>query len=142
MLFYLAYVSSATRLLSRADLDDILLTSRRNNQDLGVSGALLYQDGNVMQVLEGAETEARLLYGRIGLDPRHKDLITVLHGFQDERQFPDWSMAFHDVGRDLGKSLDEYNPFLDTQMDPKEFGSDPALSQRLLLSFKTSLGLH
>ena len=52
MTFFLVYVSSASTLFSRAELDEILRTSRRNNERLGVSGALLYKGGNLMQVLE------------------------------------------------------------------------------------------
>ncbi len=53
MVYFLLYVSSATNLFSRKDLDVILDMSRRNNTALAVSGILLYKDGNLMQLLEG-----------------------------------------------------------------------------------------
>lgn len=55
MPYFVAYVSSATQLLSTEQLDDLLLTCRRNNLARELTGALLYQDGNFIQVLEGEQ---------------------------------------------------------------------------------------
>ena len=138
MTFFLVYVSSASTLFSRPELDDILRTSRQNNTRLGISGALLYRGGNLMQVLEGDEAPVRALYGRIERDPRHRGLITLLSGEQEGRQFPDWSMAFRDL--DAGPSgLPGFSDFLNTPLTSSEFGADPSLAQKLLLSFKQSL---
>ncbi len=60
MIYFLVYVSSATTLFSRSDLEDILVKSNQNNSRLGVSGALLYKGGNLMQVLRAT----RAPYGR------------------------------------------------------------------------------
>jgi Sensors of blue-light using FAD. len=48
-MFFLVYVSSATRPFSREDLRVLLETCRKNNAELGVTGMLLYKDGNFMQ---------------------------------------------------------------------------------------------
>ncbi len=58
-MFFLVYVSSAVRPFSRVDLDDLLATSRANNARVGITGMLLYKDGNFMQVLEGDEEAVR-----------------------------------------------------------------------------------
>jgi len=52
----LVYVSSATELFSDTQLENLLLRSRQNNSTLGITGMLLYKDGNFMQCLEGPKT--------------------------------------------------------------------------------------
>ncbi len=64
-MFFLVYVSSATRPFSGEDLRALLATCRKNNAELGVTGMLLYKDGNFMQVLEGDEEAVRGLYEKI-----------------------------------------------------------------------------
>ena len=68
-MFFLVYVSSATRPFSGEDLRVLLVTCRKDNTELGVKGMLLYKDGNFMQVLEGEEGAVRGLYERIAADP-------------------------------------------------------------------------
>ena len=48
---------------------DILLTSRRNNTESNVSGALLATDHGFAQVLEGERDAVEATYGRIARDP-------------------------------------------------------------------------
>ncbi|HVR76154.1 MAG TPA: BLUF domain-containing protein, partial [Planctomycetota bacterium] len=86
-MFVLLYVSSAVKPFSQPALVKLLEKSHVNNAKRGITGMLLYKDGNFMQVLEGEEEAVRALYARIALDPRHRGLITLLQGPQAERQF-------------------------------------------------------
>src|SRR4028119_1894045 len=108
-MFFLVYVSSATRPFSREDLRVLLETCRKNNAELGVTGMLLYKDGNFMQVLEGDEGAVRGLYARIAADPRHGGEITLQQGFAEGRQFPDWSMGFRDLDSPEARAGRGYN---------------------------------
>src|SRR4028118_510447 len=92
-MFFLVYVSSATRPFSGEDLHILLETCRKNNAELGVTGMLLYKDGNFMQVLEGDEGAVRGLYERIAADPRHGGEITLQQGFAEGRQVRGWSVV-------------------------------------------------
>ena len=86
-MFFLVYVISATRPFVGEDLRVLLETCRKNNAELGVTGMLLYKDGNFMQVLEGEdEGSVRGLYGRIAADPRYGGEITLQQGVAEERQ--------------------------------------------------------
>ena len=49
----LVYVSAARKLFDEAELSALLTQCRANNARLGVTGVLLYADGNFMQALEG-----------------------------------------------------------------------------------------
>lgn len=126
----LVYASSATHLFSPDDLVDILRASRRNNAEAGVTGALLYSDGNFMQVLEGPEGPVTETYDRIAKDPRHRGVLPLLRQAVDERQFPEWTMGF--------RSLDDLaapdRAGAQTLFDLTEPGA--ARAQRLLHSFR------
>ena len=52
-LFRMAYVSTASKLFDPAELRDMLKESNLRNKEAGITGMLLYKDGQFMQVLEG-----------------------------------------------------------------------------------------
>ena len=139
MLYYLVYVSSATGLYSRAELDGILAQSHANNVKRDISGALLYKDGNLMQVLEGEKSAVEGLYATIGRDPRHHGAIRILDGMQPTRQFAGWSMAFRDLNAPVAASTAGYSDFLNTRLSSTEFAANPSLCQSLLNSFKKTM---
>jgi len=137
--YFLVYVSSAVRLFSRAELDEILATSRKNNAALGISGILLYKDGNLMQLLEGDKSAVRGLYARIGADPRHRGLIEMWDGTEAERQFPDWSMAFRDLDGADPTGTPGYSEFLSRPLASQDPEQDVTHCQSLLALFRTTL---
>jgi FAD-dependent sensor of blue light len=135
-MFSMVYVSSAIDQFSEAGLRELLATSRTNNTRLGLTGMLLYKEGSFMQVLEGDEAAVRALYAKIGLDPRHRGLLTLLQGPLEERLFPDWSMGFRDLSSAEARSTEGFSEFMNTPLTGAEFSSDPARCQKLLLTFK------
>ncbi len=93
----LAYVSAsllADDSNGRRQIADILLTSRRNNEDSEVTGALLATDQNFSQVLEGERDAVEATYERIVRDRRHKDIVLIIYELIEARRFPDWAMAY------------------------------------------------
>jgi hypothetical protein len=138
-MFFLVYVSSATRPFSGEDLRALLLTCRKNNAEIGVTGMLLYKDGNFMQVLEGDEEAVRGLYEKIAEDPRHGGEMTLQQGFSEGRQFPDWSMGFRDLDSPDARSEPGYSEFLNAPLTGREFSADPSRAQKLLLTFKRTM---
>ena len=76
-----------------ADLDQILATSRRNNQAVGVTGALLYTDGLFAQTLEGDFDAVQSVFERIQADPRHDDVVVLQAETVADRIFGSWAMA-------------------------------------------------
>jgi len=90
----IVYLSTATRLMSDADLMEVLRVSRVNNARDGVTGMLLYQGGNFIQLLEGEPAAIDTVYARVEKDPRHHSVLRMLDGEAEERLFADWSMAF------------------------------------------------
>ncbi|MBV8819161.1 MAG: BLUF domain-containing protein [Acidobacteriaceae bacterium] len=76
------------------ELHAILDASRRNNAPLGVTGALLYNQGSFAQVLEGPLPVVERIFEAIQCDPRHSDVMVIASGPIEKRSFPLWSMAF------------------------------------------------
>ncbi len=135
-IFFHIYSSKATKTFTAEELVAILKKSQNNNIKVGLSGLLLYKDNQFMQLIEGSEKAVRTTLKKIGADPRHKDITTLLEGTTDERQFSEWSMGFRDLNSPEVRSLDGYSEFLNTPLDGMEFKTSPSRSQRLLLILK------
>ena len=60
-MFHLVYASSALQPFTKPELQALLEQARQKNAKLGVTGMLLYKDGNFMQVLEGEKETVRKL---------------------------------------------------------------------------------
>lgn len=89
----IVYVSSATHKLSEAEMEALLLDARAANQRHGVTGILLYGEGNFMQCVEGPPDAVELVYARIRASRLHHDLIKLMDEPSAERYFPDWYMG-------------------------------------------------
>ena len=114
----LTYVSSATDLLSAEDLVALLAQSREANQARGITGMLLYRDGNILQCLEGPEAEVRAAYDAISRDPRHRGVLVLVEEEVEQRSFSDWSMGFKDLSGSETGDLTGFNDFLSSgQLD-------------------------
>lgn len=89
----IVYVSAATRQLSEEALAALLMQARANNARHGVTGVLLYNDGNFMQLLQGPEDAVRNIFAAIKADARHHMVISIVDETGLPREFADWSMA-------------------------------------------------
>ena len=138
-MFSLTYVSSATQDFSEEDLADLLMLSRGNNERVGITGMLLYKDGNFMQVLEGDREAVLDTKHRIEADRRHKGLLVLLAEERAERAFSQWSMAFRHLHDPQVHSLPGFDEFLNTSLTDERFTRSPVASQRLLAIFKRNL---
>ncbi len=136
MLKSFVYVSSATRLMTPTELAELLRQARENNEREEITGMLLYNDGNFMQVFEGEEERATRLHNKILLDRRHKNIITLLTETLEERQFGDWLMAFQNVDLLSKDERTAFSPFLNQPFDKNYFGSNSGNALKLLLSFR------
>ena len=135
-MFSLIYASSSSRLFSDQELVQLLTQSHETNTRLGITGMLLYKDGNFMQVLEGPEEAVRERYAVITRDPRHHGVIRLLQETIPARQFPTWSMGFRNL-RDVDLSeVPGYSDFLGESLCSTSFQSDPTRAQKLLLTFR------
>lgn len=132
-LVQIVYGSSTPHVLTQDELVGILRVSRQNNAAVGVTGVLVYSDGNVMQVLEGPAPAVDEVFVRVSRDPRHRRVLTLLRGPVEGRSFPDWSMGFQSMA---GLSDDD-RAGVRSPFDLTADGPDRA--RRLLSSFRSLL---
>ena len=92
-LFCLAYTSSATRLLTEAELERLLNDARNRNGSMGVTGVLLYDDGNFFQYIEGEPDALAHVYERIQRASQHHNLIELVQQPIQKREFLNWDMG-------------------------------------------------
>ncbi|QHS57201.1 BLUF domain-containing protein [Mucilaginibacter sp. 14171R-50] len=90
----IVYLSTAVKLLHENQLFDILHNSRQHNAAVGISGVLLYADGNFIQVIEGKDSVIDALYARIQADQRHTNIIKLIDEPIAEKNFSEWLMGF------------------------------------------------
>lgn len=92
------YYSTAIPCLDAAEeqsrLDAIMDACARNNPKLGLTGALVYERGRFLQVLEGPRSTVTTLLARLHSDPRHTDMVLAEMAEIDTRAYADWSMSF------------------------------------------------
>ena len=130
-MYYILYLSAAIELPGEPELIDILSVSRRNNSRIGVTGVLLYGDGQFIQLLEGDKADVQATFEKISNDNRHKGITMVTSGNTEKRSFPEWSMGFKSLNTEL---LSEFEGYL-SPGDKIFPGNEDQLKIKLLKSF-------
>ena len=138
-MIFLVYVSSASGPVSDAELLEILRTSRRNNERLGVTGMLLYKGTCFIQALEGPEAAVMGLFERIRRDPRHRQVTTLIKRPATERQFEGGSMGVKHLDRLAPEEAGAAADYLNAPITPERLAAEPNLIHRLLLGFTASM---
>lgn len=128
----LLYVSTAVSPFDAPALAELLRKARDHNERAGVTGLLLYKAPNFMQVLEGPEASVDRLFSTIERDPRHARVLTLLRQPAERRDFPDWSMAFNDLGDASVHALPGYSEFLNVNFTDPAFIADPSRAKRVV----------
>lgn len=127
MVYFVAYISTASNDWAKEDLKILLEKSRAKNTEKGISGLLLYEDRDFIQILEGKKEVVMKLFEKISQDQRHCNVIKLFEGESPNRQFPDWSMGFYALEKQLDGSLkgfknlkrnDLFSPSLEEKKHP------------------------
>jgi len=98
------------------DLGRILNASLKNNTRDRITGALIYDRGRFVQVLEGGRSVLNQAYQRIRYDMRHEKVTLADFAEIPAREFGAWSMAYADAANagDVGPAL------IDLEVAPAE----------------------
>ena len=94
---HLVYFSTASVLLTEEELHQQVAQWREKNARLDVTGVLLYSEGNILQVLEGAAATVQPLFAAIAADVRHRGVTKLADGPVPGRAFANWSMQMKSV---------------------------------------------
>jgi hypothetical protein len=85
------YISTAPT-LPREEVEAILAASARNNPARGITGLLLFNGRNFLQLLEGEAADVAALMDKIIADPRHAGVSVLYRRTIRARACPDWAM--------------------------------------------------
>ncbi|WP_283809264.1 BLUF domain-containing protein [Nitrobacter winogradskyi] len=72
----------------------ILPASRKNNSEVGVTAALMFNPGCFAQLLEGPQDAVEGVFERIQQDERHGDVSLLAFEPVEKRAIENWSMGF------------------------------------------------
>jgi hypothetical protein len=100
------------------EVDRILHACKINNPEREIGGVLHYGYGCFFQVLEGPRDEVQDIYARIAQDSRHTNVATLEKRSVTRRSFPDWSMKYVPLEKNVERSLERHG--LKT-FDPYQF---------------------
>lgn len=136
-MFRIVYISSASKYFSREEIESMLERARPKNDALGVTGILLYKDGNFMQALEGEEEAVTKLARTIQNDTRHSGFLVLMRGPAESRLFPGSPMGFHDLTQEPLHNNPAYDEFIDSPLTRTTFSLDPNRCMNLLRLFSS-----
>jgi hypothetical protein len=113
MLKTICYISDSRESESIENVKRIYDKAKQNNSKRNITGILIYQNGNYLQVLEGDEKYVDLTFSKIKFDPRHKNIIKVINNSIEQRIFEDYNFGFSVVkSSEEFKQLNEYLEWL------------------------------
>ena len=138
-MIFLVYVSSATKLFSEPELVNLLEKARENNLRSGITGMLLYSNGNFIQVIEGEKLPVLALHEKIQTDPRHTNILTLLQRPITERMFDNWSMGFRNLDLITEEIMPGFNSFLQETLRPEMLSQNAERVYKLLLTFRETM---
>lgn len=133
-LVHCIYSSAETTPFSQKDIATLLGKARFNNDKLGVTGMLLYDNGSFFQILEGQPETVTLILDEIQKDQRHNHIVKIIHEEIEERNFSDWTMGYSGVTREDLKSIEGLNDFFLANKQYTEL--DEGRAKTLLKAFK------
>jgi len=119
------YASTKMDALNKDDIENILLSSRKNNARAQITGVLCFSHNHFLQCLEGDRTFVNDLYNRIAGDKRHVNPFIIDYTEISERSFSSWAMGFvpdTEISREL---ILKYSPT--GRFDPTEMSAASAL---------------
>ena len=134
-LIQLIYLSSLADIKLEPEIGKILESSVRRNEANGITGMLLYANGNFMQVLEGEQQAVEDTYARICADPRHYDIIDLIKAPIAQRQFAQWSMGYQHLSAEFLRKFPSYALFFMFRANDGAIRAEPGIALDLLRQF-------
>lgn len=132
-LMAVAYRSHAVHVMSGRELDELLMRARAVNERLQVSGALLHDQGQFLQYIEGSAESVKRVYSRIQRSHQHERLVELSYGPIESREFARWHMAFAQPPASVLKEI--ANEMWTQAVSDKRVDESRSLGLQMLLNF-------
>ena len=118
MLSQYLYISTAPTLL-REEVEAILAASARNNPARGITGLLLFNGRNFLQLLEGEVGEVAGLMETITADSRNAGVSVLDRRTIEARTCPDWAMKRVLIAESIANRREMLERDLPEGLDPE-----------------------
>jgi hypothetical protein len=102
MMLRLIYFSTARLGLDHGDLEALLAAAAAHNRAAGITGVLLFNGLNFLQVLEGPAAAVEALFERIVGDPRHGGVALLKREAIETPSYPLWGMKLKEIETSAG----------------------------------------
>jgi len=132
----MVYISSAKLGLTDGEIINIVEDARINNEKSEVTGLLLFNSGNFMQLVEGHEPTIEALYEKIRQDNRHTEVKLLLKESITHRNFSAWTMGFKNIEKLKKINPEILNSFLEDDLDFSIYQQNPYRALQFLETFK------
>lgn len=99
-LYQIIYISKSKEGFGNAEMRAALPAIRANNAKQNVTGILLSDRGEYLQVLEGPEENVKRIFASIQGDDHHENVVVLREERIKKRRFADWTMGFSEVSVD------------------------------------------
>ena len=132
----IVYISSAKLGLTYSEIVNIVEDSRTNNEKSGLTGILLFNSGNFMQLLEGEELAVDGLYRKIEKDRRHTEVKLLLRHSITHRNFSNWTMGFKNIEKLKQMKSEFLNSFLTDDLNFSVYQKNAYKALEFLETFK------
>jgi hypothetical protein len=141
-MYHIIYSSQAKEAMTLTTLVVLLMQARSLNEQQHVTGALVYGDGQFIQVMEGEEDVIKDLYSRVCKDPRHHNIRTLAEGPIASRNFAQWSMAFGEVPTAEFQVLQQVAEYQSPAQMASQLAAGKVADERLLAKMKELVYTH
>lgn len=98
MEYCLIYVSSSRGIFLKDELLPLFEQSKQLNGAYNITGAIIYLNGNIMQVLEGSKESLETRFAAIEANTKHSQVIQLYMDAIPQRSFPGWVVAYKTQG--------------------------------------------
>jgi hypothetical protein len=96
-MYELIYCSIANQNLKEEDILGILEKARDFNTKNDITGCLLLNNNEYIQILEGDNKIIEEVINKIKMDDRHSNVMVLAENEIKDRVFDKWSMAYHKI---------------------------------------------
>lgn len=130
-LYFLLYISRSKAAMAESELMEMLRPIQQHNRLNGISGCLIHQHGEFMQLLEGKQQELYALRDKIRADNRHEAFRIVAEGPLNRRAFNDWGMVLHNLG---SGNQPDFSSWQKRKISFSELADDPQLCYTYIMA--------
>ena len=114
----LVYISTATP-AGAADIANILSTAENRNGQRGITGFLLFNGRNFLQLIEGESPDLLNLMARLAHDRRHNGMVTLEDRSIETRAFPEWAMRLLTISESVAERRGLIESQIGHDLDPE-----------------------